>query len=82
MGALLRSPAALVILGLWAAATLWPSTPRTCRRLVLLNPHLPSLAYYASFFVFGYVLHARRETNRVHVDFLLDHGGVTHSSFR
>jgi peptidoglycan/LPS O-acetylase OafA/YrhL len=46
LGALLRSPAALVILGLWTAATLWPfHAAHLVGDLVLLNPHLPSLAY-------------------------------------
>ena len=59
---LLASPAALVLLGLYTAATLWPFRGGQVHEgFLFLKPHLPSLIYYGSFFVFGYVFHYYRD---------------------
>ena len=58
----LRSPATLVLFGLYAAATLWPyHGGQVFEEAFVLKPHVPSLIYYGSFFVFGYVFHYYRE---------------------
>ena len=59
---LLVSPVALALFGLYAAATLWPFRGGQVHEgFVFLKPHLPSLVYYGSFFVFGYVFHYYRD---------------------
>lgn len=56
----LASPLTLVALGLYAAATLWPfRAAQVLEGFLYFKPHLPSLLYYGSFFVFGYLMHAR-----------------------
>jgi len=57
----LESPQLLVPLALCTAATLWPYRGgQVFEGFVFLKPHLPSLVYYGSFFVFGYFLHHYR----------------------
>lgn len=59
---LLASPLSLVLLGLLTAATLWPFRGGQVHEgFLFLKPHLPSLIYYGSFFVFGYVFHFYRD---------------------
>ena len=71
MRRLLESPAALLVAGLWTAATLWPFPGgQVMEGFVALKPHAPSLIYYGSFFVFGYVLHAHRDCLKAFVRFL------------
>lgn len=56
------SPLAPLLLGLWTAVTLWPfHGGQVHEGFVYFTPHVPSLLYYGSFFVFGYVFHTYRE---------------------
>ncbi len=58
----LESPLTLVLLVLHAAATLWPyHGGQVYEGFLFLKPHLPSLIYYGSFFVFGYFLYHYRD---------------------
>jgi peptidoglycan/LPS O-acetylase OafA/YrhL len=57
----ITSPFAAVALGLYAALTLWPfSGGVVFEGFLFLKPHVPSLIYYGSFFIFGYVFHHYR----------------------
>jgi peptidoglycan/LPS O-acetylase OafA/YrhL len=57
IGALLGSPAAVLALGLCTALTLWPYRgAQVLEGFIYFRPHPPSLAYYGSFFVLGYLL--------------------------
>ncbi len=59
---LLASPLLLPALGLYTAATLWPFRGGQVHEgFIFFRPHLPSLIYYGSFFVLGYLLHRYRE---------------------
>ena len=59
---LLASPAMLILFGLFTAATLWPfQGAQVHDGFMFLKPHLPSLVYYGSFFVFGYIFHFFRD---------------------
>ena len=58
----LQSPLMLVLLSLYTSATLWPYRGgQVYEGFVFLKPHLPSLIYYGSFFVFGYFLYHYRD---------------------
>ena len=58
---LLASPLALVFFALYTAATLWPYPgAQVFGEFLFLKPHPPSLLFYGSFFVFGYVFHFYR----------------------
>jgi len=58
---LLASPACLVLLALYTAVTLWPyHGGQVHEGFIYFKPHLPSLVYYGSFFVTGYLLHHHR----------------------
>jgi len=58
----LVSPFLLVVFALYTAATLWPfHGGQVHEGFIHLKPHLPSLAYYGSFFVIGYVFHHYRD---------------------
>jgi hypothetical protein len=58
----LASPVALLVLGLYTAATLWPYRGAQVHEgFIFFRPHLPSLVYYGSFFVFGYLFHHHRD---------------------
>lgn len=60
--AFLASPGALVALGLYSAATLWPfQGGQVHEGFLFFKPHAPSLLYYGSFFAFGYLFHPYRE---------------------
>lgn len=60
--ALLGSPGALIALSLATAAMLWPYPgAQLFGNFLFLTPHLPSLAYYGTFFAFGYLLHFHRD---------------------
>ncbi|MEO8144691.1 MAG: acyltransferase family protein [Betaproteobacteria bacterium] len=57
----LESPLTPVLLALATAATLWPYRGgQVYEGFLFLKPHLPSLIYYGSFFVFGYFLYHYR----------------------
>jgi len=59
-GGLLASPALVIPLSLCTAATLWPfHGGQVHEGFIYFRPHPPSLLYYGSFFVLGYLLHAR-----------------------
>ena len=59
---LLASPLSLLLLALYTAATLWPFRGGQVHEgFIFLKPHLPSLIYYGSFFVFGYGLRHHRD---------------------
>jgi len=63
VSAFLSSPIALVLLGFLTAATLWPFRGGQVHEgFLFLKPHAPSIVYYGSFFVIGYLLHQYRET--------------------
>jgi peptidoglycan/LPS O-acetylase OafA/YrhL len=52
----LGSPAFPAVLGLYAALTLWPYRGgQVLEGFLFFKPHVPSLVYYGSFFVFGYL---------------------------
>jgi len=58
----LASPWLLIPLSLFTAATLWPYHGAQVQEgFIFLRPHPPSLAYYGSFFVLGYVFHHYRD---------------------
>ena len=62
IGRWLGSPLSFIAFVLWTAATLWPfKGGQVHEGFVYFTPHLPSLAYYGSFFVFGYLFHTQRE---------------------
>lgn len=57
IGAALGAPATMLVLGLSTALTLWPYRGgQVLEGFIFFKPHLPSLAYYGSFFVLGYLL--------------------------
>jgi glucan biosynthesis protein C len=59
---LLASPVSLLLFGLYTAATLWPFRGGQVHEgFLFIKPHLPSLLYYGSFFVFGYLFHYYRD---------------------
>lgn len=58
----LVSPFLLPALALYTAATLWPFHGGQVQEgFIYFMPHLPSLAYYGSFFVLGYIFHHYRD---------------------
>ena len=58
----LVSPYLLLGFALYTSATLWPfHGGQVHEGFIALKPHLPSLIYYGSFFVFGYLFHRHRE---------------------
>lgn len=58
----LVSPFLLVAFALCTAATLWPfHGGQVLEGFIELKPHPPSLVYYGSFFVIGYVFHHYRD---------------------
>ncbi len=58
----LVSPFLLVAFALYTAGTLWPyHGGQVHEGFVYFKPHLPSLVYYGSFFVLGYVFHHYRD---------------------
>ena len=58
VNAVLAAPATLVLLALYTAATLWPyHGGQVLEGFIFFRPHIPSLIYYGSFFVFGYLFH-------------------------
>src|SRR5258708_7981373 len=61
IGTLLSSRASLGVFAVWTAATLWPfRAGQVIDGFIYVTPHPPSLAYYGSFFVLGYLLHSHR----------------------
>lgn len=55
------SPAAILLLGAVTAAALWPFPGgQVLGGFIFLKPHLPSLVYYGSFFVVGFILYTYR----------------------
>lgn len=58
----LVSPFPLVAFGLYTAGTLWPFHGGQVQEgFIYFTPHPPSLVYYGSFFVLGYVFHHYRD---------------------
>ena len=58
----LASPFLLPVFALYTSATLWPyHGGQVHEGFIFFKPHLPSLVYYGSFFVFGYLFHAYRD---------------------
>ena len=58
----LDAPFLLAAFALYTAATLWPfHGGQVHEGFIYFKPHLPSLAYYGSFFVLGYVFHYYRD---------------------
>jgi len=58
----LESPLLLVAIALYTAATLWPFHGGQVQEgFIYFKPHPPSLVYYGSFFVLGYVFHHYRD---------------------
>lgn len=52
------SPLMLIAFARYTAATLWPFHGAQLHEgFIHLKPHPPSLLYYGSFFVFGYLFH-------------------------
>ena len=64
-------PLAPLAFALWTALTLWPFRGGQVHEgFVYFVPHPPSLLYYGSFFVFGYVFHTYREFLQATMRFL------------
>lgn len=62
VGRLLAWPPLLIVFALYTAATLWPFHGGQVQEgFIFLKPHPPSLLYYGSFFIFGYVFHHYRD---------------------
>ena len=62
IGRWLNTPYAFLALTILTAVTLWPfQGGQVHEGFVYFIPHLPSLAYYGSFFVVGYLFHTQRE---------------------
>ena len=58
----LVSPLMLAPFALYTAGTLWPfHGGQVHEGFIFIKPHLPSLAYYGSFFVLGYFFHHYRD---------------------
>jgi len=58
----LASPFLLVPFALYTAGTLWPfHGGQVHEGFIYFKPHLPSLVYYGSFFVLGYLFHHYRD---------------------
>lgn len=58
----LTSPFLLLAFALYTAATLWPFHGGQLHEgFIMLKPHPPSLVYYGSFFVLGYLFHTHRD---------------------
>ena len=58
----LASPWAFVAFGAFTAVTLWPYRGGiVLEGFLYLTPHVPSLVYYGSFFLFGYFFHRYRD---------------------
>src|SRR5258706_8786491 len=58
----LESPLLFVPVVLYTAATLWPYRGgQVYEGFIFLKPHLPSLIYYGSYFVFGYFVYYHRD---------------------
>ena len=58
---LLASPFTLVVFALYTSATLWPYRGgQVLTGFIYFMPHPPSLLYYGSFFVLGYLFHHHR----------------------
>jgi len=58
----ISSPFLLFGFGLYTAGTLWPfHGGQVHEGFMYFKPHAPSLVYYGSFFVFGYVFHYHRD---------------------
>ena len=71
IGKLLGSAAMLPLLGLYTAATLWPFHGGQVQEgFLFFKPHLPSLIYYGSFFVLGYLFHYYQEVLQACVRYL------------
>ena len=59
---LMSSPAFLLLFALVTVATSWPFRGGQVHEgFIFIKPHLPSLIYYGSFFVFGYLFHCRSQ---------------------
>jgi peptidoglycan/LPS O-acetylase OafA/YrhL len=57
----LSKPITMAAFSLWTALTLWPfKGGQVHEGFMYFLPHPPSLLYYGSFFVFGYVFHSYR----------------------
>ncbi len=57
----LGHPFMMLVFALWTALTLWPfKGGQVHEGFVYFAPHPPSLLYYGSFFVLGYVFHIHR----------------------
>ncbi|MFT6434573.1 MAG: glucan biosynthesis protein C [Candidatus Azotimanducaceae bacterium] len=58
----IASPFFFLILGALSSLALWPFRGGVLfEGFVFIKPHLPSLIYYGSFFVMGYIIHHHRE---------------------
>ncbi|MBK5257598.1 MAG: acyltransferase family protein [Vicinamibacteria bacterium] len=55
------SPWLPVALSTWTALTLWPYKGGLVQGFQFFAPHLPSLVYYGTFFVVGYLFHGFRD---------------------
>jgi glucan biosynthesis protein C len=70
IGAFLASPLSILVFGFFTALTLWPFRGGQVHEgFLFLKPHLPSMAYYGSFFLLGYLFHAHRSVLGVFVRF-------------
>ena len=68
--AFLASPAALIVFGCVSAAALVPFRGGIMLEgFLFLTPHVPSMIYYGSFFLFGYFAHQYRDVLKVFMRF-------------
>ncbi|MCA1799464.1 MAG: acyltransferase family protein [Xanthomonadaceae bacterium] len=59
IGRLSASPFAVLLLGAVTTAALWPFPDgQVLGAFIFLKPHVPSMVYYGSFFVVGFMVHA------------------------
>jgi len=67
----LASPFFFLVLGALTSAALWPFRGGVLfEGFIFIKPHLPSLVYYGSFFVMGYIIHHHRTVLESFVKYL------------
>lgn len=58
----LAKPVTFIVLGIYTAVTLWPyKGGQVFEGFLYITPHIPSLIYYGSFFILGYLFHDHRK---------------------
>lgn len=74
---LLASPLMVFVFGLYTSATLWPYRGgEVLAGFIYFEPHLPSIVYYGSFFVLGYLFHHHRTILKTFKSHLIWYAGL------